>query len=90
MPGASAATRRVHNVNVNWQPGENGGDGRFELLVITDDDQRFTTLVSPAALSTLVAMAEADCVFAWDPTNRTLIGANVVGQMPWTVETADR
>ena len=88
MPGASAETRRVRNVNVNWHPGDDGGDGRFELLVITDDDQRFTTAVSPAALTAVVAMAGADCVFAWDPADQTLIGANIVGQMPWTVAPA--
>lgn len=31
-----------------------------------------------------VALARANTVLAWDPTNRTLIVANVVGTMPWT------
>jgi hypothetical protein len=90
MPGASAETRRVRYVNANWRPADDGGDGRFELLVITDDDQRFATTLSPAALTAVVAMADADCVFAWDPTNHTLISANIVGQMPWTVEATNR
>ena len=32
----------------------------------------------------LVALAQAGTVMAWDPDNRTLIAANIVGQMPWT------
>jgi hypothetical protein len=35
-------------------------------------------------MSALVALAPADTVLAWDPVNRTLIAANIVGQMPWT------
>ena len=35
-------------------------------------------------MSALVALAGADTVLAWDPANRTLIAANIVGQMPWT------
>jgi hypothetical protein len=35
-------------------------------------------------MAALVALARADTVPAWDPTNRTLVAANVVGTMPWT------
>jgi hypothetical protein len=86
MPGASAETRRVTNLNANWKPGAGGDGGRFELQLITDDDQRFTTVVSAAALTALVAIARADTVLAWDPTNATLIAANLIGQMPWTLD----
>jgi hypothetical protein len=34
----------------------------------------------------VVALAEAGTVMVWDPPSRTLIAANVVGQMPWTVQ----
>jgi hypothetical protein len=85
MPGASDQTRLVRNLNANWHPGEDGGDGRFEIQVITDDDQRFGIAISPASLASVVALAQADTVLAWDPANATLIVANIVGQMPWTV-----
>jgi hypothetical protein len=39
---------------------------------------------SPASMTALVALAQAGTVMAWDPGNRTLIAANIVGQMPWT------
>ena len=29
----------------------------------------------------------ADTVLAWDPADRTLIAANLVGKMPWTERT---
>jgi hypothetical protein len=35
-------------------------------------------------MAALVALARADTVLVWDPTNRTLVAANVVGTMPWT------
>jgi hypothetical protein len=40
---------------------------------------------SPEALVTaLIAPAQAGTVLAWDPADRTLIAANLVGTMPWT------
>lgn len=85
MPGASAQTRRVRNLNANWTPAaEPGGDGKFEISLITDDDHQVILQASPASLATLAALAAADTVLAWDPTNTTLIVANVVGEMPWT------
>jgi len=35
-------------------------------------------------MTALIALTQADTVLAWDPANRTLIAANVVGTMPWT------
>jgi hypothetical protein len=84
MPGASAATRRVTVLNANWAPDPDGGDGRFELMILTEDDERHTMAASPAAVSAIVALSQADTVLAWDPDNRTLIVANIVGTMPWT------
>ena len=40
---------------------------------------------SAASVTAVVALAQADTVMMWDPLNQTLIAANVVGQMPWTV-----
>jgi hypothetical protein len=61
------------------------GDGRFEVLVVTDDDERYTMPASPGSMTALVALAKADTVMVWDPVNRSLIVAGIVGTMPWTV-----
>jgi hypothetical protein len=84
MPGASEQTRRVKILNANWVPEPDGGDGRFEVMIVTDDDEQHTMPASPASMTALVALAQADTVLAWDPDNRTLIAANIVGRMPWT------
>jgi hypothetical protein len=86
MPGASKETRRIKILNANWAPDNAGGDGRFEVQIITDDDQRHAVPASPASMAALVALAKADTVMAWDPLDQTLIVANIVGTMPWTVE----
>lgn len=86
MPGASKETRRVKVLNANWAPDDAEGDGRFEVQIITDDDQRYAAPASPASMAALAALAKADTVMAWDPLNRTLIIANIVGTMPWTVD----
>jgi arsenate reductase (thioredoxin) len=84
MPGASDKTRRVAILNANWMPASDGGDGQFELMIVTDDEQHHTAVTSPAAMSAIVALTQADTVLAWDPANRTLIAANIIGTMPWT------
>ena len=73
-------------LSANWAPDEAGGDGRFEVLVVTEDDQRYGVPVSAPSMTALVALATADTVMAWDPVNRTLIIANIVGTMPWTAD----
>jgi hypothetical protein len=85
MPGASEETRRVKILNANWIPDEAGGDGQFEVLVVTEDDARYTMPASPSSMTALVALATADTVMVWDQVNRSLIIANIVGTMPWTV-----
>jgi len=84
MPGASEQTRRVKIVNANWVAGADGDDGRFEIQIVTEDDQRHVATPSPAAMTALIALTQAGTVLAWDPADRTLIAANVVGTMPWT------
>ena len=84
MPGASEQSRRVKVLNANWTPAVDSGDGRFELMVVTEDDEIHTMPASPASVSAVVALSQADTVLAWDPTNRTLIAANVIGTMAWT------
>lgn len=83
MPGASPQTRRVTNLNANWHPDDNG-DGRYEILIITDDGEHHPLPAGPATLTALATLAQADTTLAWDPTNHTLIVANIIGTMPWT------
>jgi hypothetical protein len=80
MPGASERTRRVKILNANWVAGPDGDDGRFEVMIVTDDDQQQTIAPSPSSMTALVALSQADTVLLWDPTNRTLIVANLVGR----------
>jgi predicted nucleic acid-binding Zn ribbon protein len=84
MPGASEQTRRVKIVNANWVAGADGDDGRFEIQIVTEDDQRHVAAPSPAAMTALIALTQAGTVLAWDPADRTMIAANIVGTMPWT------
>jgi len=78
----------VKILNANWLPGTRGEDGQFEILIITEDDQRHTMPASAASMTAVVALARADTVMAWDPEDRRLIVANIIGQMPWTVRDA--
>jgi hypothetical protein len=80
MPGASEQTRRVKVVNANWVAGPDGDDGRFEIMLVTEDDQRHTIAPSPSATTALLALTRADNVLLWDPTDRTLIVANILGE----------
>ena len=84
MPGASEQTVRVKTLNANWIAGPDGEDGRFEVMIVTEDDQSHFIAPSPASLTALVALATAETVLMWDPADRTLIAANIVGKMPWT------
>lgn len=84
MPGASEQTRRVKIVNANWVAGPDGDHGRFEVMIVTEDDQPHVVAPSPAAMTALIALTQAGTVLAWDPADRTLIAANLAGTMPWT------
>lgn len=88
MPGASTETRRVKILNANWDPDGAEGNGQFEILIVTEDDQRHVVPASPDSMTALAALAKADTVMAWDPLNRSLIIANIVGTMPWTVSSS--
>jgi hypothetical protein len=74
----------VKIVNANWRAGPDGEPGWFEVMIMTEDDQRYVAAPSPAALTALIALTQAGTVLAWDPAGRTLIAANLVGTMPWT------
>lgn len=77
-------TRRVKTINANWTAGGDGDDGRFEVLIITEDDQRHVIAPSPQTMTALIALTPGETVLLWDPSDRRLIVANLVGKMPWT------
>jgi hypothetical protein len=66
-------------MNANWIAGADGYDGDFELMVVTSDDRQHVVAPSPAAMTALVALAQADTVLVWDPADRRLIAANLPG-----------
>jgi hypothetical protein len=84
MAGASEQARRVKVLNANWIAGTDQDDGRFEIMVVTDDDQQHTMAPSASSMAALIALTQAETVLVWDPADRTLIAANLVGRMPWT------
>jgi hypothetical protein len=86
VPGASEEARRVKIMNANWIA--DGDDGDFELMIVTSDDRHHVGAPSPAAMTALVALAQADTVLVWDPADRRLIAANLRGTMPWTEDRA--
>jgi hypothetical protein len=67
MPGASEQAQRVKILNANWVPGTGGGDGRFEIMIVTADDERHTLPASAASITAVVALAQAGTVMVWDP-----------------------
>ncbi len=71
-------------VNANWVAGPDGDHGRFEVMIVTGDDQQHVVAPSPATMTALIALTQAGTVLLWDPAGRTLIAANLVGTMPWT------
>jgi hypothetical protein len=52
------------------------------------DDRHYVAAPSSAAMTALVALAQADTVLVWDPADRRLIAANLRGTMPWTEDPA--
>ena len=71
-------------MNANWVAGGDGEDGSFQIMVVTEDGEKHLMSPSAASTATLIALARADTVLVWDPADRTLIAANIVGRMPWT------
>jgi hypothetical protein len=86
MPGASEKSRRVRVLNANWVPDRHAGDGAFEVLMVTDDDERHVVPASAASVAALAALVQTDPVLVWDPEGRSLIVANIVGEMSWTLQ----
>jgi hypothetical protein len=88
VPGANEEARRVKIMNANWIAGGDGVDGECELMIVTSDDRQHAVAPSPAAMTALVALAQADTVLVWDPADRRLIAAKRRGTMPWTEDPA--
>ena len=51
MPGASDQTQPVKVLNANWVPDPNGGDGRFQMMIITEDGSRNTLATTPTSVT---------------------------------------
>lgn len=79
MSGASSSTQPVAVVNANWEAGEDGTDGTFGLMVVTEDQERHHVSPSPAATTALLAMCASGAPMMWDPEARTLIVGGLVG-----------
>jgi hypothetical protein len=79
MPGASEQTSQVKVLNLNWAAGPDGDDGRFEVMIVTAEGQQHTFAPSPASMTALLSLAKTDATLLWDPADRTLIAANIVG-----------
>jgi hypothetical protein len=75
VPGPSEEARRVKIMNANWIAVAAGVDGDIELKIVTSDDRHQVVAASPAAMTALVALAQADTVLVWDPADRRLIAA---------------
>ena len=86
MTGTSTATLRVTHLNANWTPAA-AGDGRFELLVVTEDERRSTTPISASDLTALASIVRDGVVLLWDPEDGVLIVGNLLGRwipLDWT------
>ena len=79
MPGASEQTSQVKVLNVNWAAGPDGDNGRFEVMLVTADGEQHSFAPSHAAMTAVLSLAKADAILLWDPADRTLIAANIVG-----------
>ena len=87
MSGASDRTRRVSFVNGNWTP---GASPSFELLIVTEDEQRHSHVVPVDQVAGVMALVNSAGVLLWDPDGPTLIAANVVGEwLPPSFSTLD-
>ncbi len=67
-------------VNANWTVSR-ADLAAFELMVVTEDDERHTMQVPAAQMAALLALTQApDVLLLWDPAGPTLIAANLVGE----------
>lgn len=79
MTGASKHTVRIDYINANWSAGAEP-ESAFELLIVTEDDQRHSLPISTDQLATLGPLLHPDRVLLFDPEGPTIIIGNLVGQ----------
>lgn len=70
MPGAGPNTLRVRYVNANWSAAADGSEGKFQLLIVTEDDQRRTVAVRAVAVSALLGLVRDSRYCCGIPTPR--------------------
>lgn len=63
MPGASEQTRRVKTLNANWVAGEDGEDGRLEVMIVTEHDRLGVEFGEGATRVVLRSSAATSCPF---------------------------
>ena len=78
MASAGSNTVRVTAINANWTA-DPPNSGRFEFLLVTEDEQRHSVEVSPNGASALLELFRTSPVLLWDPDAEVLIAANLVG-----------
>jgi hypothetical protein len=49
----------VKILNANWFPGTDGGDGQFEIMIVTGDDERHVLPAGAASVTAVVALVQA-------------------------------
>lgn len=79
VPGASEQTSQVKVLNANWTAGPDGTDGKVRGHDRGRRRPAARGQPQPAAVTALLALAQADTILLWDPVNRTLIAANIIG-----------
>src|SRR5258708_13216066 len=82
MPGASEQTRPVKIINANWVAGPDGDHGRFEVMIVTEDDRQHLAPPSPAAMTALIALTQAGTLLPWHPPAPTPIAAHPLRTTP--------
>lgn len=66
-------------VNANWSAAR-ADEAAFELLVVTEDEERHALPVPASQMAALVALTQVEgVVLLWDPEGHTLVAANLVG-----------
>ena len=86
MAGASGRTVRIDYINANWSAGVESASA-FELLVVTEDGERYSVPIAADQLAALGPLLRRDGVFLLDPEGQTIIVGNLVGewfQPDWT------
>jgi len=79
VAGASKQTTPVRVVNANWEAGEDGTDGSFGFMLVTNNEERHFVQPSATSAAALVSLFTSGAPLMWDPEARTLIAGGLVG-----------